>query len=164
MTITLTTIHLFLEASVTVTSVLGMLTSLPCNITPSLPDDRYKLHMNSVHMYDIYCNHKGGISQEVLFSLAWIAQGLDVWIRAWLVSLNAKSCINVCHVSVLNFALLYVGGFLTTCCCFYFLYIFCRARVCWPLLLSMIFERCLDSNPECCHSKWARYQLSHASP
>jgi hypothetical protein len=28
------------EASVTVTSVLGMLTSLPCNITPSLPDDR----------------------------------------------------------------------------------------------------------------------------
>jgi hypothetical protein len=27
-----------------------------------------------------------------------------------------------------------------------------------------IFERCLDSNPESCHSKQARYQLSHPSP
>ncbi len=26
------------------------------------------------------------------------------------------------------------------------------------------FERCLDSNPECCRSKQARYQLSHPSP
>ncbi len=66
-----------LEASVTVTSVLGMLTSLPCNITPSLPDDRYTLHMYTVHMYDIYCSHKGDVSQEDLFSLVWIAQGLD---------------------------------------------------------------------------------------
>ncbi len=27
-----------------------------------------------------------------------------------------------------------------------------------------IFERCLDSNPESCRSKQARYQLSHSSP
>jgi hypothetical protein len=26
-----------------------------------------------------------------------------------------------------------------------------------------IFERCLDSNPECCRSKQARYQLTHPS-
>ncbi len=28
----------------------------------------------------------------------------------------------------------------------------------------MIFEGCLDSNPECCRSKLARYRLSHPSP
>jgi hypothetical protein len=37
---------------------------------------------------------------------------------------------------------------------FMFLYIFWRARVRWPLLslcrLFMIFEKCLDSNPEGC--------------
>jgi hypothetical protein len=27
-----------------------------------------------------------------------------------------------------------------------------------------IFEKCLDSNPESCYSKQARYQLSHPSP
>ncbi len=27
-----------------------------------------------------------------------------------------------------------------------------------------IFERCLDSNPECCRSKQMSYQLSHPSP
>ncbi len=39
---------------------------------------------------------------------------------------------------------------------------------CWPLLRLcrpfMIFEGCLDSNPECCRSKLARYRLSHPSP
>ncbi len=49
-----------------------------------------------------------------------------------------------------------------------FLYIFWRARVCRPLLRLcrpfMIFEGCLDSNPECCRSKLARYRLSHPSP
>ena len=48
-----------------------------------------------------------------------------------------------------------------------FLYIFWRARVCRPLLCLcrpfMIFERCLDSNPEYCRSKLARYRLSHPS-
>ncbi len=37
----------------------------------------------------------------------------------------------------------------------------------WPLLLSPIFYfvwRYLDSNPESCRSKQARYQLSHPSP
>jgi hypothetical protein len=38
--------------------------------------------------------------------------------------------------------------------------------VCWPLLCFFvaqfcIFGRCLDSNPESCHSKQARYQLRH---
>ncbi len=45
---------------------------------------------------------------------------------------------------------------------------FWRARVCWSLLCFCrpfcIFERCLDSNPESCRSKQARYQLSHPSP
>jgi hypothetical protein len=27
----------------------------------------------------------------------------------------------------------------------------------------MIFEGCLDSNPECCRRKLARYRLSHPS-
>jgi hypothetical protein len=27
--------------------------------------------------------------------------------------------------------------------------------------LILIFEGCLDSNPECCRSKLARYRLSH---
>jgi hypothetical protein len=44
---------------------------------------------------------------------------------------------------------------------------FWRARVCRPLLRLcrpfMIFEGCLDSNPECCRSKLARYRLSHPS-
>ena len=43
-----------------------------------------------------------------------------------------------------------------------------RARVYWPLICSCrlfyIVERCLDSNPESCHSKQARYQLSPPSP
>ncbi len=38
----------------------------------------------------------------------------------------------------------------------------------WPLLCLCrpfcIFERCLDSNPESCRSKQARYQLSHPTP
>ncbi len=54
----------------------------------------------------------------------------------------------------------------------FFPYMFWRARVCsplpTPLLMSpcpfCIFERCLDSNPESCRSKQARYQLSHPSP
>ncbi len=50
----------------------------------------------------------------------------------------------------------------------FFLYIFWRARVCRPLLCLcrsfMIFEGCLDSNPEYCRSKLARYRLSHPSP
>jgi hypothetical protein len=45
---------------------------------------------------------------------------------------------------------------------------FWLARVCWPLLCLCrpfcIVERCLDSNPESCRSKQARYQLSHPSP
>ncbi len=50
----------------------------------------------------------------------------------------------------------------------HFLYIFFwRARVCRPLLCLcrpfMIFEGCLDSNPEYCRSKLARYRLSHPS-
>ncbi len=44
---------------------------------------------------------------------------------------------------------------------------FWRARVCRPLLRLccpfMIFEGCLDSNPEYCRSKLARYRLSHPS-
>ncbi len=44
---------------------------------------------------------------------------------------------------------------------------FWRARVCRPLLRLcrpfMIFEGCLDSNPECCGSKLACYRLSHPS-
>ncbi len=50
----------------------------------------------------------------------------------------------------------------------FYLYIFWRTRVCWPLLCLgcpfYIFERCLDSNPESCLSKQARYQHSHPSP
>ncbi len=50
----------------------------------------------------------------------------------------------------------------------FFVYIFFwRARVCRPLLRLcrpfMIFEGCLDSNPEYCCSKLARYRLSHPS-
>jgi len=48
------------------------------------------------------------------------------------------------------------------CCIFFW-----RARVCRPLLCLcrpfMIFEGCLDSNPEYCRSKLARYRLSHPS-
>jgi hypothetical protein len=51
---------------------------------------------------------------------------------------------------------------------FFFCIFFWRARVCRPLLRLcrpfMIFEGCLDSNPECCRSKLARYRLSHPSP
>ncbi len=47
-------------------------------------------------------------------------------------------------------------------------FFFWQARMCWPLLCLCgpfcIFERCLDSNPESCRSKQARYQLSHPSP
>jgi hypothetical protein len=47
-------------------------------------------------------------------------------------------------------------------------FFFLRARVCWPLLCLCrpfcIFVRCLDSNPESCHSEQVRYQLSHPSP
>ncbi len=49
----------------------------------------------------------------------------------------------------------------------FFFFFFFRARVCLPLLRLcrpfMIFEGCLDSNPECCRSKLARYRLSHLS-
>ncbi len=50
----------------------------------------------------------------------------------------------------------------------YCIFFFWRARVCWPLFCLCrrfcIFERCLDSKPESCCSKRARYQLSHSSP
>ncbi len=53
--------------------------------------------------------------------------------------------------------------FFTLFCIFFW-----RARVCWPLLCLCrpfcIFERCLYSNPESCHSKQARYQSSLPSP
>ncbi len=60
----------------------------------------------------------------------------------------------------------------TTVCkqwhCFLFVYFFRRAKVCWPLICwcrpICIFERCLDSNPESCRRKQARYQLSQPSP
>ncbi len=47
---------------------------------------------------------------------------------------------------------------------YFFLYFFGGLRtVCWPLHCLCrpfcIFQRCLDSNPECCRSKKARYQL-----
>jgi hypothetical protein len=49
----------------------------------------------------------------------------------------------------------------------FWIFFFLRARVCRPLLRLcrpfMIFEGCLDSNPECCRSKLARYRLSHPS-
>ncbi len=49
-----------------------------------------------------------------------------------------------------------------------FFYFFLRARVCRPLVRLcrpfMIFEGWLDSNPEFCRSKLARYRLSHPSP
>jgi hypothetical protein len=49
-----------------------------------------------------------------------------------------------------------------------FLNIVLRAIVCWPLLCLCrpfcIFEKCLDSNPETCSSRQARYKLSHPSP
>jgi hypothetical protein len=52
-------------------------------------------------------------------------------------------------------------------CLFFFCLFFWRARVCRPLLRLcrpfMIFEGCLDSNPEYCCSKLARYRLSHPS-
>ncbi len=48
----------------------------------------------------------------------------------------------------------------------FFCIFFWQARMCWPLLCLCrpfcILERCLDSNPESCRSKQARYQL--ASP
>ncbi len=51
--------------------------------------------------------------------------------------------------------------------CFCFCIFFWRARVCRPLLRLcrpfMIFEGCLDSNPERCRCKLARYRLSHPS-
>ncbi len=54
----------------------------------------------------------------------------------------------------------------------FFLYIFWRTRVCWPLLCLCrpfcIFERYLDSNPESCRSEQARYATNlptyHTSP
>ncbi len=50
---------------------------------------------------------------------------------------------------------------------FLFLF-FWRARVYWPLLCLCrpfcMFDRCMDSNPENCRSKQARYQLGHPSP
>jgi hypothetical protein len=50
---------------------------------------------------------------------------------------------------------------------FFFFFFFCRARVCRPLLRLcrpfMIFEGCLDPNPEYCRSKLARYRLSQPS-
>jgi hypothetical protein len=59
---------------------------------------------------------------------------------------------NICHRDLLEI---------------FFLYIFWGARVCRQLLRLyrpfMIFEGCLDSNPECCRSKLARYRLSHPS-
>jgi hypothetical protein len=49
----------------------------------------------------------------------------------------------------------------------FFCIFFWRARVCRPVLRLcrpfFIFEGCLDSNPECCCSKLARYRLSHPS-
>jgi hypothetical protein len=53
-------------------------------------------------------------------------------------------------------------GVIVTNYCIIFLYIFWRARLCWPLLC--IIERFLDSNAERGRSKRARYQLSHPSP
>ncbi len=45
--------------------------------------------------------------------------------------------------------------------------LFWRARVCWLLLCFCrpfcILARCLDSKPESCRSKKARYKLSHPS-
>ncbi|MFN9910241.1 MAG: hypothetical protein ACK56F_29705, partial [bacterium] len=50
---------------------------------------------------------------------------------------------------------------------FFFCIFFWRARVCRPLLCLcrpfMNFEGCLDSNPEYCRSKLARYRLSYPS-
>jgi hypothetical protein len=48
----------------------------------------------------------------------------------------------------------------------FFVYFFV-GLMCWPLFCLcrpfMIFKGCLDSNPECCRSKRARYQLSSTS-
>ncbi len=50
----------------------------------------------------------------------------------------------------------------------FFIFIFLRATVCWPLLCICrpfcIFKRCLDSNPESFRNKQTRYQLSRPSP
>ncbi len=49
----------------------------------------------------------------------------------------------------------------------FFCILFWRARVCQPFLCLcrpfMIIEGCLDSNPEYCRNKLARYRLSHPS-
>ncbi len=64
--------------------------------------------------------------------------------------------------------MLHISGCLICNNFFLLLYIFLAARVCWPLFCLhcpfCIYERCLDSNPESCRSKQARYQLYHPSP
>jgi hypothetical protein len=48
------------------------------------------------------------------------------------------------------------------------LYIFVGGLECvshsFAYVAHFVFKRCLDSNPESCRSKQARYQLSHPSP
>ncbi len=60
---------------------------------------------------------------------------------------------------LLCYLLFFVNNFTAAILNFYF-FIFC-IFLCRSF---SIFERCLDSNPESCRSKQARYQLSHPSP
>ncbi len=66
-----------------------------------------------------------------------------------------------------KFIYLYLGTPIFLDFFFFFCIFFWRGRVCRPLLRLyrpfMIFEGCLDSNPECCRCKLARYRLSHPS-
>jgi hypothetical protein len=78
--------------------------------------------------------------------------------------INAMSCLSRLHCKVSRSSSEHLSSYKLHS----FLIFFWRARVCWSLLCLTgmchpfcIFERCLDSNPESCRSKQARYQFSH---
>jgi hypothetical protein len=81
--------------------------------------------------------------------------------------LRGRSPNSYIHVSVSDLFLPTIGLPILLQDNSFFLYLFWRATVCWPLLCLfrpfMVFEGCLISNSECCRSKRTRYKLSHPS-
>jgi hypothetical protein len=91
----------------------------------------------------------------------WLTQNRRcIWLVSVVPAHSIKSCIRQAVRQVVFTDVLIVGQL-------FFCIFFWRARVCQPLLRLcrpfMIFKGCLDSNPEYCRSKLARYRLSHPS-
>ncbi len=117
----------------------------------------------SLHDYFIFYAAK--IRKAFSFFLLWHSCFKNSWLPTGTgLIIPVKDLMPVsCRIIAYLFFLLSFAANTEVFCIFFW-----RARVCWLLHCLCrplcIIERCLDTNPESCRSKQARYQLSHPSP